>query len=86
MGEYTISIDVENKDFDNVYLVDNLTGNVTNMLVDEYEFIATTNDDPSRFVLKLFDIDSINEYEDNGSLIYVRGGELIIDNVSDNVS
>lgn len=84
MGEYTISIDVENKDFDNVYLVDNLTGNVTNMLVDEYEFIATTNDDPSRFVLKLFDIDSINEYEDNGSLIYVRGGELIIDNVSDN--
>ena len=84
MGEYTLSVSSLTKRFDNVYLVDKLTGEVTNMLIDDYTFIATTNDNPERFVLKLYEYDSIEETEEDDSYVYVNNNELIINNVTSN--
>lgn len=81
MGEYIISIDCENNKYDNVYLFDKMTGVTTNMLIENYEFIASTNDNPERFVIKLYDINSINEFDDDDSFVYVNKGMLIINNV-----
>ena len=84
MGEYTLSVSSLTKRFDNVYLVDKLTGDVTNMLIDDYTFIATTNDNPERFVLKLYEYDSIEETDEDDNYVYVNNNELIINNVTSN--
>ncbi len=85
MGEYTITIKSGANMFDNVYLVDNMTGNQTNMLTDDYNFVATSNDIPNRFVIRLGEGASIDEYvAKNDILAYVNDGLLIINNISRN--
>lgn len=84
MGEYTIRINSYNKDFDYIYLVDNQTGNVINMLVDEYSFVATTNDNPERFIVKLYDVSSVDEISNNENFIYVDNDEMIIADMKGN--
>ena len=55
MGTYSISFDI-NGDFENVVLVDRLTGIETNMLIeDEYTFVATSKDNAKRFFIRLED-------------------------------
>lgn len=81
MGEYTIKINSYNKDFDYIYLFDSQTGNVTNMLVDEYSFMATTNDNPDRFIVKLYDVSYVDEISNNENVIYVNNDEMIISNI-----
>lgn len=81
MGEYNISINSSNNDFEYIYLVDNQTGNVTNMLVDEYAFIATSNDNPNRFVIKIYDVNSVGEIGNTENNIYVNNDELIVTNI-----
>lgn len=84
MGEYIISVNIIDHDFDNIYLFDNQTGEVIDMLADDYEFIATTNDNPRRFVLKLYDVNSVDEMEDDDIGVYINNGELIITNIASN--
>ena len=85
MGEYTITIKSDANMFENVYLVDNMTGNKTNMLTDDYSFVATTNDIPNRFVITLSEGAFIEEYpEKNDIFAYVNDGALIINNISKN--
>lgn len=83
MGEYTISVFSKSKRFDKIYLVDNLTGIVTNMLLEDYAFIATANDNTERFELKLYNYNSIDEINDNDDFVYVYDNELIINEVSE---
>lgn len=52
MGNYTINV-TSNGKFENVILVDHFTGIETNMLLDDYTFTSTTNDNACRFALKL---------------------------------
>ena len=83
MGEYTININAD-ETFEYVYLVDNVTGNVTNMLVEDYTFIATTNDIPNRFAIRLSEVSSINENKINSDVFaYVNNGNLILNNISE---
>lgn len=85
MGEYTISINCGNKMFDNVYLVDNKTGTVTNMLTDDYTFVATANDTPDRFIIRLSEGFSLSEhYYSCERFAYVDNGKLMLDDISDN--
>lgn len=84
MGEYTIEINSINREFEYIYLVDNQTGIVTNMLVDEYSFVATINDNPNRFVIKLYDVSSVEEINNDDNCIYVNNGEMVIDNLRSN--
>ena len=81
MGEYTISINSTDRDLDYIYLVDNQTGNIVNMLVDEYTFVATTNDNPCRFVIKLYDVNSVDEIDNTENNIYINYDELIVTNI-----
>ena len=83
MGEYTISISVDKENYDYVYLVDNYTGNVTNMLVDDYSFVATADDNVGRFSLKLYDVNSLEETQCDDVFTYVINNKLIITNMSD---
>lgn len=83
MGEYTISISSKSKQYDNIYLVDKLTGNITNMLLNDYTFIATSNDNAERFELKLYDYDSLDEINNNDNFVYVHNNELIINKLSE---
>lgn len=84
MGEYTIKISTDSKKFDYIYLQDNQTGNVVNMLVEDYTFIATTNDSPERFVLKLYDAISVDESESERCFAYVDNDRLMISGTYDN--
>ena len=51
MGQYTISLQQENCEFDELYILDKQTGEKVNILENDYTFIATSNDAPERFVL-----------------------------------
>ena len=75
MGNYSISLDVNGK-FESVTLVDRITGIETNMLLEnEYNFTATSNDNPNRFVIRL---DNGQQTTDNGQFVYQSGEELIL--------
>lgn len=78
MGEYTISMNHTDNKFNNIYLFDKMTGNVTNMLIDNYTFVATTNDSPERFIVKLYDINSVNAIDSQNDFVYVSNEKLII--------
>ena len=86
MGEYTISVSSNTKQFENIYLLDNLTGEVTNMLLEDYKFVATTNDTPGRFVLKLYEYDSVDEINNGDDFVYVNNNDLIIYDLTINTS
>ena len=82
MGEYTISMNAENNKFNNISLFDKITGETINMLSDDYTFVATSNDNPERFIVKLYDVSSVNEIDVENSYVYVNNGNLIITNVT----
>ncbi len=82
MGQYTISIDAEDSDFARVILVDRLTGEETNMLFEDYTFMAKSNDNPERFVLKLTSKSEMNS--NNDDFVYIYKNELFISSTADN--
>lgn len=86
MGEYTISMDMDKEVFEEVYLVDNITGDETDMLKDKYTFIATANDTPNRFAIRFRKENSLEEQLDgNDRFAYFDNGRLIVNNVSGDV-
>lgn len=81
MGNYTISIEADGK-FDYVHLVDKMTGEDVDMLLEkEYSFMARDNDNPGRFVLKLTADNSDNDLSER--FVYVNDDELIFFGVDD---
>ena len=88
MGKYTISVETEGIDLSYLHLIDRLTGEDVNLLLDsEYSFIASNSDMESRFILS-FGENGINASNEtfafqNGSEIIVNGeGELQIFDVT----
>lgn len=85
MGEYTITVSIKDIEYDKLYLLDRHTGEVTNMLLDSYSFVAKSNDNPERFILSLDEISSITDddscYEDYFG--YIDDNELIIKGIID---
>ncbi len=82
MGQYTISLQQENCDFDELYLLDKETGEKVNILEEDYTFMATTYDSAERFVLTM-NSDNDNDFDndtdsDNGNFAYISGEDLII--------
>ena len=79
MGEYTIAVKAQNCKFNNMTLIDKMTGEKTNLLTDSYTFMATTSDSPDRFTLTL------NADNDNDAdFIYINNNEMIINNIEGN--
>ena len=77
MGTYTLTFDVKG-DYENLYLLDKMTGEKVNILLEnEYSFIANSNDNAERFIIKM---DNSQQSTDNSHFAYVSGEELIINN------
>ncbi len=76
MGNYTIGIEPDGK-FKSVTLIDKFTGIETNMLIEDYNFTATSSDDVNRFIVKLAVSDQQSAVSDN--FVYQSGEELVID-------
>ena len=78
MGQYSISLDI-NGDLGTVYLLDRVTGAVTDMSSENrYDFIATSNDIENRFVIML---DNSQQTTDNSHFAYISNNEIIISNI-----
>lgn len=80
MGEYTISVTAQNCEFEALYLTDRLTGEKVNLNMESYSFVATSNDNPNRFVLTTTETLGI---EDNKAeaFVYINNDEIIINNI-----
>ena len=78
MGEYTISVEAQECEYSSMTLVDRLTGVETNLLIEDYSFIAKTNDNAERFLIRL---DNSQQSTDNGRFAYINNGMINIDNV-----
>lgn len=74
-GEYTISVSSTACNYDEITLIDKQTGEETNMLAGDYKFLATTNDNPERFLIKV----SINE--NNEAEFFTDGSNIFIDDI-----
>lgn len=74
-GEYTISVSSTACNYDEITLIDKQTGEETNMLTGDYKFLATTNDNPERFLIKV-SIDENNEAE-----FFTDGSNIFIDDI-----
>ena len=88
MSNYTLNVKA-NGNFSYLHLIDKLTGNDIDLLVDdEYSFIGTSNDMTDRFIVK-FSYATGNDYENdifawqNGNDVIVNGeGELQVFDVT----
>lgn len=74
MGKYTISINAKG-DFENITLVDLVSGDETNMLVHDYNFTASQQENTKRFILKFVEK---QQTTDNSNFVYQSGEELIV--------
>lgn len=84
-GTYTLSFDMENVAFDNLRLIDNLTGVETDLLAaPSYTFTARTTDYASRFRL-VFSANNVNENAENDTFAYFNGSEWVV-NANDNAT
>ncbi len=79
MGKYTFSAEGIDCQFSQMILVDKLTGEQTNLLLEDYTFLARTGDNPERFIIKLTMADDDDNDIENFAIIY--NGEIIINNI-----
>ena len=78
-GTFTLTWDTHNGDFTSLFLVDNMTGTITDMLrSDHYTFDAKTSDYASRFYLT-YACTGVDEYnEGDGSFAFFDGSEWVV--------
>ena len=75
-GKYNLSFNA-NGDFSYLHLIDKLTGEDVDMLIeDEYSFISTSNDMADRFIVK-FNYDGENSVESEG-FVWQNGSDIIV--------
>ena len=79
MAEYTISIEQKNCEFNTMTLVDKLTGIETNMLIEDYSFMARTFDDANRFIIRLSIEDNSDSESEN--FAFISNGQMIIEEI-----
>ena len=77
MGIYTIHIENEGE-FEDIILVDKITGNETDMLHNDYTFTATAQESNNRFVVRFVKGDGLNDNYCDINFVYQSGSELII--------
>lgn len=81
MGQYTISVEAVDCEFENMYLTDRMTGEKVNLLLEDYIFVATSNDNANRFVIS-FATTTPESVAEN--FIYINNGNMIINNIEGN--
>ena len=81
MGQYTISVEAVDCEFNEMYLTDRMTGEKVNLLLEDYTFVATSNDNADRFVIS-FGTTKPESVAEN--FIYINNGNMIINNIEGN--
>ena len=79
MGEYTIGAEAQNCEYAMMTLVDRFTGVETNLLIEDYTFMATSNDSAERFIIKLAMSNSNDG--DNENFAFINNGMMYIYNI-----
>ena len=76
-GEYTLSVETEGIDMNYMHIIDRLTGEDINVLLDnEYSFIASQSDVADRFILS-FNENGYNA-ESNETFAFQNGSDIIV--------
>ena len=78
IGEYTIGAEAQGCDYLTMTLVDRLTGIETNLMLENYTFIATSNDSEERFFIRL---GNSQQSTDNSHFAYITNGMISIDHI-----
>lgn len=78
LGEYTIAADARECRFEELTLVDRFTGAETNLLIEDYSFMARTDDNPDRFFIR---INSMNNGDNDSNFVYINNDNIIINNI-----
>ena len=86
MGQYTIYVEAKDCEFDAMYLTDKLTGEKVNLnTASSYTFMATSNDNPDRFVLTM--TTGTTGIEQNAEcFVYVSNDEIRFNNINGQVN
>ena len=79
MGQYTIGVEAQDCEYAMMTLVDRFTGEETNLLLEDYSFIAKTNDSAERFIIKLALANSNGEANEN--FAFINNGMMYIYNI-----
>ena len=79
MGQYTISVEAQDCEYAMMTLVDRFTGIETNLLLEDYTFIAKSNDSAERFIIKLALANSNGEANEN--FAFINNGMMYIYNI-----
>ncbi len=79
MGEYTIGVEARDCEYSTMTLVDRMTGIETNLLLEDYTFLAKSGDNTGRFIIKL----AMANGNDNGNenFAYINNGMMYIYNI-----
>ena len=81
MGKYTISIDASDCNFEEIYLRDNFTGEIVDIINGDYTFVATSSDEAERFTLMITNNNDDNSDIINQNFAYISNGEIIINDI-----
>lgn len=82
MGKYTISIDATKHNSDNIYLLDNFTGDKIDILNGDYTFIAQSSHDEERFTLLI----SGNSGTGDEHFAFINNNNIIINDIEGSAS
>ena len=79
MGEYTISVEAQDCEFAQMYLIDKMTGYSTNLLLEDYTFIATSKDNADRFIIRL--VNSFDHSFGAENFVIFSNDEMMINDI-----
>ena len=79
MGQYTIGVEAQGCEYAMMTLVDRFTGIETNLLLEDYTFIAKSNDSAERFIIKLAMDNSNGDVNEN--FAFINNGMMYIYNI-----
>ncbi len=80
MGEYTIGVEARDCEYSTMTLVDRLSGIETNLLLEDYTFMAKSGDNSDRFVIRLAKDNGSNNGSEN--FAYINNGMMFINNIA----
>ena len=79
MGEYTLSVEAQDCEFAQMYLIDKMTGYSTNLLLEDYTFMAKSGDNAERFVIRL--VNSFDHSFGAENFIIFNDEEMMINDI-----
>jgi hypothetical protein len=79
MGDYTISVSVEDYPCKGIILLDRDNGNTVDILKEKYTFMAKSTAMSERFVLTI-------QHDESNIVVYTDNEDIIVDNMSGNAT